>query len=128
MDADSGPEHAEEHGTYDVGAFAEELAAAATNLDVGTTRWFANEHVRVWEISLAPGERTPFHTHTTSYVWTVVEASRGRQRFADGTLAERDYRVGDTSHVAYAYDATMIHDLENVGDTPLRVVTIELLD
>lgn len=65
MDVDAGAVEVE-HGTYDVSEYADELAAATTNLAVGTARWFANDHVRVWEISLAPGERTPFHTHTTS--------------------------------------------------------------
>ncbi len=56
-----------EEGTFDPGDFEEELAAAPTNLDIGTTLWFENERMRVWEIRLDPGERGPFHIHTRRY-------------------------------------------------------------
>ncbi len=50
-----------EEGGYDVAAFAEELATALQNRAIGTSRLFENERIRVWEVRLAPGERTPFH-------------------------------------------------------------------
>ena len=118
----------DEQGTYDVGEFQEELAHAPENLDVGTTVWFENERIRVWEILLPPGERGPFHSHTTNYFWTVVEAGRGLQRFDDGTYAVRDYAVGDTKFLEHTPETALIHDLENIGDTTLRFVTVELLD
>jgi hypothetical protein len=37
----------------------EEIAAAPTNRQVGTTLLFSNDRVNVWEILLAPGERVP---------------------------------------------------------------------
>ena len=46
-----------EEGVFDPGDFADELAEAPTNLEVGTTVWFENERIRVWEILLRPGER-----------------------------------------------------------------------
>lgn len=118
----------EPHGTFDVREFAEELAEAPSNLEVGTRVWFENQRIRVWEIVLEPGERGPFHAHTTNYFWTVVEGSRGLQRFSDGTYAERDYEVGDTKYLEHSTDNVMIHDLENIGDSTLRFVTVELLD
>ena len=117
-----------EHGTYDTAEFEHELSVAPDNLDVGTTVWFENDRVRVWEILLEPGERGPFHAHTTNYFWTVVEAGRGLQRFDDGTFAVRDYAVGDTKFLEHTPETALIHDLENVGDTPLRFVTVELLE
>jgi mannose-6-phosphate isomerase-like protein (cupin superfamily) len=115
-------------GTFDPAEFEGELEAAPENFDVGTALWFENERVRVWEILLQPGERGPFHNHTRNYFWTVVEASRGLQRFADGTFAIRDYEVGDTRFLEHTPEDSLIHDLENVGETPLRFVTVELLD
>lgn len=115
-------------GTFDREEYGDELRDAPTNLDVGTEVWFENHRIRVWEIKLGPGERGPFHAHTTNYFWTVVEGSRGRQRFADGTYAERDYVVGDTKYLEHTPDTVMIHDLENIGETMLRFVTVELLD
>ncbi len=117
-----------EQGSFDVDEFADELAEAPTNYDVGTEVWFENDRIRVWEILLRPGERGPFHAHTTNYFWTVVEGSRGLQRFADGTYAVRDYVVGETKYLEHTPESALIHDLENIGDTPLRFVTVELLD
>ena len=117
-----------EQGTYDTADFADELAAAPGNLDVGTSVWFENPRIRVWEILLQPGERGPFHSHTTNYFWTVVEGGRGLQRFDDGTYAVRDYNVGDTKYLEHTVETALVHDLENIGDTPLRFVTVELLE
>ncbi len=115
------------HGTYDPADYTTELGAAPTNHDVGTNLWFGNDRVRVWEVALAPGERGPFHSHTTDYLWTVVEAGRGLQRFVDGTYAVRDYQVGDTMFLEHTPESALIHDLENIGETRLRFVTVELL-
>lgn len=76
---------------------------------------------------LEPGERGPFHAHTTNYFWTVVDGGRGLQRRGDGSYVIRDYRVGDTMFLENSTDRPMIHDLENVGDTLLRFVTVEIL-
>jgi hypothetical protein len=116
-----------EQGVYDPADFADELAAAPGNFDVGTTVWFENERIRVWEILLRPGERGAFHSHVANYFWTVVEGSRGLQRFADGTFVVRDYLVGETKYLEHTPDTALIHDLENIGDTDLRFVTVELL-
>ena len=115
-------------GVFDPADYAEELAAAPNNLDVGTTLWFENERVKVWDLKLNPGERGPFHAHTRHYFWTVVEGSRGLQRFANGTFVVRDYEEGETRFLEHTPQAALIHDLENVGDRILRFVTVELLD
>jgi beta-alanine degradation protein BauB len=117
-----------EEGTFDPAEFEDELAVAASNLEVGTRLWFQNDRIKVWEINLAPGERGPFHAHTRRYFWTVVEAGTGRQRSPDGTLKVRRYEVGDTQYSEPSLTDPMIHDLENAGETTLRFVTVELLD
>jgi len=116
-----------EEGVFERAEYAHELEAAPGNLEVGTTVWFENDRIRVWEILLLPGERGAFHSHVTNYFWTVVEGSRGLQRFADGTFVVRDYLVGETKYLEHTPETALIHDLENVGDTTLRFVTVELL-
>ena len=116
----------EEHGKYDVSEFAGELARAPQNRQVGTAVRFENDHVRVWEIVLAPGERGPFHIHDQTYFWTVVDPGRGLQRFTDGSCVTRDYQPGETKYLEQSPDAPMIHDLENVGSTTMRFITVEL--
>lgn len=117
-----------ERGAFATQDFSRELEEAPANHDLGTTLWFENERIRVWEVLLQPGERGPFHSHTTNYFWTVVEGSRGLQRFSDGTFVVRDYAVGETKFLEHTVDSPLIHDLENVGDAVLRFVTVELLD
>jgi hypothetical protein len=116
-----------EEGTYDVAAFAAELADAPLNRAVGTALRYEDDRIRVWEVRLDPGERCPFHAHATPYFWTCVDAGVGRQRSPDGTVIVRRYAVGDTLLSDHAPQAPMLHDLENVGDTVLRFVTVELL-
>jgi oxalate decarboxylase/phosphoglucose isomerase-like protein (cupin superfamily) len=116
-----------DEGTFDPAEFGSELATAESNLEVGTRLRFQNEWIKVWEIRLAPGERGPFHAHTRRYFWTVVEAGTGRQRLPDGTFTVRRYEVGDTQFLDLSPANPMIHDLENVGDSTLRFVTVELL-
>ena len=116
----------EEHGKYDVTGFSDELARAPHNRQVGTARLFENDHVRVWELRLEPGQRAPFHLHDQTYFWTVVEPGRGCQRFPDGTMVTRDYAPGETKYLVQSPEDSMIHDLENVGETRLRFVTVEL--
>lgn len=117
-----------EEGVFDPAEFAQELEAAPAHKELGTSVWFENDRVRVWEVLLEPGERGAFHSHTTNYFWTVVEGSRGLQRFSDGTFVVRDYLVGETKYLEHSEENYLIHDLENVGDTRLRFVTVELLD
>jgi hypothetical protein len=117
---------AETTGTFDPAAFADELERAPGNRDIGTALWFENDAVRVFELRLEPGERGPFHVHDATYFWTVVEPGRGLQRFPDGTFVERDYALGETRYLTNTPDDPLIHDLENVGHTTLRFVTVEL--
>jgi quercetin dioxygenase-like cupin family protein len=115
-------------GQFDLGDYSDELDAAPGNLDVGTRLWFENDRLRVWEVRLQPGERGPFHAHTRRYFWTVVDGGIGRQRTADGKVVTREYHTGDTSYSEHSPQEPMIHDFENAGDTPIRFVTVELLD
>ena len=117
-----------EEGVFDPEDFSGELALAPDNHDVGTKLWFENQRIRVWEVQLQPGERGPFHAHARNYFWTVVEPGRGLQRFADGTFVVRDYMVGETKYLEHTPATALIHDLENVGTTSLRFVTVEILD
>lgn len=116
-----------EEGTFDPAGYADELAAAPTNLDVGTSLLFRNDRVKVWEVRLEPGDRGPFHAHTRPYFWTCVDPGVGRQRAPDGTLKVRRYERGETLFSDHSPDDATLHDLENVGETSLRFITVELL-
>lgn len=108
-------------------ALREELEAGRRNGRVGSRLVSETPRLRVWLVTLRPGERLPFHTHVNDYFWTATSPGLARSRFADGRVAETAYAEGDTRHFAFAAGESMTHDLENIGDTELRFTTVELL-
>ena len=113
---------------FDVGEFAEELAAAPTNYDVATTLVFENDRIRVWEMHLEPGERIAFHCHRTAYFWICHTSGRGVQRFPDGRLLHVEFEPNDTDFLDdERLETERIHDFENAGETTARFTTFELL-
>ncbi|MDF9714776.1 hypothetical protein INN71_01690 [Nocardioides sp. ChNu-153] len=119
--ADVGP-------TFDPADYADELRDVRENRAIGTRVWFENDRVQVWDLSLQPGERLPFHCHDQDYFWTVTDPGRVLQRYDDGTSRVVDVEVGHTNFLTYAGDQCTVHDLENVGDTFVRCVTVVLKD
>ena len=103
-----------------------ELEKAPLNGRVGHTLVSETDAVRVWVISLQPGERLPYHCHVLNYFWTATSEGATRSHFSDGTTAENSVRTGDTRHYTFAAGERMIHDLENIGATPVSYVTVEL--
>jgi len=106
----------------------DELAANTANGHVGTKLVAESERGRVWHLTLAPGERLPFHRHVLDYFWTVISpGGKGRSHYGDGRVVEVEYAEGDTKHIFFQAGESMIHDLENIGDAPLSFVTVEYL-
>lgn len=105
-----------------------EFLAAVGNGRVGTRLVSQTDKVRVWLLTLAPGERIGFHTHVLDYFWTAASGGKGRSRYSTGEVKEVVYVPGDTQHHKYGPGEFMIHDLENIGDTSLVFTTVEFLD
>jgi len=102
-----------------------ELATANRNGRVGSALVSETDQYRIWLITLAPGERLPFHTHVLNYFWVATTAGSARSRYADGRVAEMHYMPGQTSHMTFAAGDSMTHDLENIGGTVLCFTTVE---
>ncbi|MEY2421041.1 MAG: hypothetical protein QOI95_1108 [Acidimicrobiaceae bacterium] len=115
-----------EFDTFNTDTFRDELASAPGNQAIGTSVLFENDRVRVWDLTVEPGDRLPFHCHTTSYFFTCVEGGRMINRFADGNQVTLDVDDGFTWFTDIG-DEPEIHDLENVGSARVRFVTVELL-
>ena len=105
-----------------------EFAERAGNGQVGSRLVSETDRVRVWHLSLMPGERIGFHTHVLDYFWTAVTAGEARSHYGDGRIAEVKYAAGDTRHHHYDVGEFMVHDLENIGHTELVFTTVEFLD
>lgn len=113
---------------FDPADFRDELENVRENRTIGNTIWFENDRIRVWDVSLQPGERLGFHCHDETYFWTATDGGRILQRYDDGTSRVVDVEVGDTNFLAYDGDQCTVHDLENIGDTFVRTVTVVLKD
>jgi quercetin dioxygenase-like cupin family protein len=98
------------------------------NTVVGTRLLFENERIRVWDVTLEPGERLPFHRHRTSYFYRCEAGGTVRVRTPDGEEAVYESPRDEVHFHAIGPDDLVVHDLENAGETTVRFTTVELLD
>jgi hypothetical protein len=89
---------------------------------------FENDRVRVLETLVPPGETTAVHTHLAPSAMYVVSGSHFIRRDPSGQVM-LDTRTTDPPfewpRVLWS-DGTPAHTLENSGDTPLIVISVEL--
>lgn len=87
-----------------------------------------NDRVRVLDTRIAPGERTPVHTHQWPATHHVVSWSPFVRRDDVGTVL-LDTRIDDVTaapgDVLWG-EPLGPHSLENVGDNTLHIVSVEL--
>ena len=103
------------------------MSAPEVTNDVGSKLLFENEHVKIWDLCLAPGEALGMHRHQSKYALIVIGDGTLRSVNEDGTTRfETDMADGT---VAYRdLDAQDVHDAVNVGDAPWRNIVVEFKD
>lgn len=79
-----------------------------------------NPRVRVLDVTLKPGEKEKTHSHP-AYVVYVIEGGKVRNHASDGTVVEAEFKAGDVF-----YRDPLTHWAENIGNTTLRLVLVEL--
>jgi len=87
-----------------------------------------NDHVRVLDTRLAPGERTPIHSHRWPSSLYVIGWSDFLRRDADGNVIV-DSRTWDNRPAPgeALWSAPLVpHSVENIGDSELRIIAVEL--
>jgi beta-alanine degradation protein BauB len=98
--------------------------------DVGTRVVFENEHVRVWQLRLAPGEDSPTHRHELDHLLIQVAGDRIAvipEPDSDGPYREyleADVVPGAIVHVARGG----VETARNVGRQGYLEVIVELKD
>ena len=107
-------------------AVKREFRDNAYNGQIGTDLVFENDRVRVWHMTLQPGEAMPVHRHVLTYFWTAITPGRFLQRTYDGTTYESDYPAGLTHFYDVRYGEYALHNLENVGETTMIFCAVEL--
>jgi hypothetical protein len=88
-----------------------------------------NERVRVLQTRIEAGERTPVHTHCWPSVEYLLRSADFVRRDGEGEvlLDTRVARAPEPSTTLWS-EPLPPHSLENVGDTELRVIMVELKD
>jgi beta-alanine degradation protein BauB len=88
---------------------------------------FESDRVRIWDITLEPGERLAFHRHRTSYFYRSHAAGLLRVRLPDGTESVYPTEVDEVHFHEIGVNDVVVHDLQNVGETTVSFTTVELL-
>ena len=103
-----------------------EIEAGMVNDQIGTKLVQETDTMRIWHMTLKPGQTIPPHRHDRPYFWTVLSDGTGLSRFDDGRDVSIIYKAGDTKHFPDLTPETgFVHDLTNTGDTDLVFVTTE---
>jgi hypothetical protein len=96
----------------------------------GGTLLFENDRVRVWEMKLGPGERSPLHTHQLDYLLVQIEGDRiavdphPETAGAYTSFFETDVVPGATVFL----ERGGVERAVNTGERPWREICIELKD
>ena len=98
--------------------------------NVGTKLLFENEKIRVWDLSLAPGESLPTHVHKLPFCFIVARG--GHLQHADPNDDSTAREVNYQDNLVVFRDPTTqdggeaVHlQLTNIGDAPYQNFVIE---
>jgi quercetin dioxygenase-like cupin family protein len=79
-----------------------------------------NPRIRVLEATLKPGDKEKTHSHP-AYVIYVIAGGKFRNHAADGTVTDGEFKTGDV-----IYRDPLTHSAENIGNTTIHLVLVEL--
>ena len=80
---------------------------------------FENEHVRVLEMTVRPGESDNEHSHPNETVY-FTSGGKARIHLPDGETMEAELPDG-----AVMWHEPWTHRVENIGSTDIRAVIVE---
>jgi len=79
-----------------------------------------NKKVRVMEIKLKPGEKSPMHNHPNDHVIYVVKDATFKLTFPDGTSDVFELETGQVLWIEAGP-----HQTENIGTTEGHCIVVE---
>jgi quercetin dioxygenase-like cupin family protein len=89
----------------------------------GKTLKLENAHVRVVEISMAPGQKEPIHTHPANFAH-VLSPAKLKVTYIGGPSEVFEPKAGD---VLWS-DPEGPHTVENVDTKPFKALLVEMKD
>lgn len=88
---------------------------------------FENAHVRFFDVELAPGYQSLWHSHLRDGVFVNIAAAPTRAQDLGLAAADRPPRTpGETYFIDYA-TRPKVHRVANTGDSPYRVTDTEIV-
>lgn len=104
------------------GTLLASVAASRNNdADSGTAKVeFENEQIRVLRVSLAPHQKSAVHSHP-SRLGVTLASDKLRVYFPDGTT-----KTTTSAAHEYFWSEPVTHQVENISDTPMQNIEIEL--
>ena len=95
--------------------------------NVGTQLLFENERIRVWDLSLAPGEWLETHRHRTDFCFIVAQG--GHLQHANPNdpqdRHEVNYATNQVVFIPVGPEGALHQRLTNIGDAPYQNYVIE---
>jgi quercetin dioxygenase-like cupin family protein len=102
-------------------------AAPSVNEDSSHKRLLFTAHLRMFDVTVAPGGSTLDHSHDHDLVTVAVGQATVRTRASGGDWSDpRPVASGAVDVVSYT-GAPAVHRIENVGTTPYRAFAVENL-
>ena len=97
---------------------------------VATRVLFEDDHVRVWEQVIEPGESTGPHLHEVPYALVTVAGAEIEVRSVPGypSPSPSAMRIPLASRSADLVPAGAVEEAVNTGDTPYRAILVEFKD
>ena len=89
-----------------------------------------NERVRVLDVRIPPGHTVPVHTHRWPAILHVLSAGQLVRRDGEGNVLLDTRTVDASPQLSFVLWSEPFppHSVENVGNTEIRVISIELKD
>ena len=103
---------------------AQEPAGERPLGDVATELLFENDHVKVWEMLLEPGESSDFHRHDFEYFFVVLEGESIDADFENGKSIRIPVEEGKVIYVPPGNTETAV----NRSGVRYREILVELKD
>jgi len=88
---------------------------------------FENEFVRVLDTHVPPGETVPLHAHRWPSTLYILSWSDFIRRDREGKIVVDSRKISQPAQGSAVWSEPLpAHTLENVGETELRVISVEM--
>ena len=95
--------------------------------EVGSSLLFENERLRIWEMTLGPGEACHLHQHLYDYAFVYVTQSTIEVTDGDGHAWSNSFGDGFVQFTTVSERGISPHMIRNIGEEEHRQVIVELL-